>query len=57
MSEYENEVNKCPECEGDIAAVSPEFTGDGCMFRIIGCVDCHWGAIEEWELQSTEERE
>lgn len=57
MSETETELNTCPECGANITADPPEFVGDGTMFRTIGCQDCGWAAVEEWELSATEVHE
>lgn len=50
-----NEIIYCPECDSDVEADSPEFNGDGTMFRVIECSSCDWDAVEEWVLDATVE--
>lgn len=50
----ETELNTCPDCGGNLNADLPEFTGGGDMFRTIGCTECGWSAVENWEIESTE---
>lgn len=53
-------VFSCPDCGGDITQDGPWFADEEKRIRGIGCEDCDWGAIENWEfteLQSEEEAE
>lgn len=52
-----DEIVNCPDCGEKVTADAPEFAGDGTMFRTIGCPECGWVAVEEWELAETEPHE
>lgn len=54
MSESETELDSCPDCEAKLTASGAEFVGEGVMFRNIGCTNCDWSAVEEWQIESTE---
>lgn len=56
---YEQELAYCPVCkenrgeEVPLNADAPEFHGGGVMTRNVGCPDCDWSAVENWEIDNT----